>query len=743
MTRRPICLVCLLLMTVMCAADWLGFSLIQGNPLPETVRKWIYRHPESAICGEVERCTSNENSQSVYLKHSYLIYDSKKFPIENVRVFLKEKEEKLPVGMQLFLTGSLEEVQKKRNPGEFDSRNYYACSHIYYFMKDGIIKKKSVGYWKYGEFLVRIRERLLGALKDTAGKEAPVLQAIVLGDKSDLETETKMRYQMAGIIHMLAISGLHISVLGVGLYELLKKAGLGIKLSGMLSLIVMIQYGMMTGGNVSTMRAVCMFLLSVGAKLLGRIYDMLTALSVTAVLLLLESPAYLYNSGFLLSFGAVLGIGAVTPAVLKIFGVKNRVGKALTGSLCVQLTTLPVMLYFFGEVSVAGIFLNLVVLPTVGAALGSGVAAALLGCFWTGGGMAAALPGRLLLMAYERLCILAGRLPLCTWVGGALEPWQTAVYYGLLAVFLALGLSRRKKEEKRKLGCSRFRRIIYMLLPAVGLLVLGFPASPYLRITCLDVGQGDAIVIKTPEGICFLTDGGSLKRPDVGQYQLLPFLKNQGISRIDGVFVSHTDEDHINGVRQLLEFQREGVLSVKIRCLYLPEWENPPEAWTELAALAQASGVKVQAVRQGDTLCAGELRIRFLAPEKGSRGENVNEEAMVFQVDYRDFSGLFTGDIGRETEKKLLPLLEDTDLLKVGHHGSKNSSSQEFLEKIRPEYAAISCSENNTYGHPSPDTVRRLEAIGCRVEYTMKSGAVTFITDGKRIGVKRFFGCSS
>lgn len=168
---------------------------------------------------------------------------------------------------------------------------------------------------------------------------------------------------MAGIIHILAISGLHISLLGVGLYNLLKRAGLGIWPAGLISLVVMLQYGLMTGGSVSTMRAVCMFLLSAGAKIAGRIYDLPTALAASAILILVESPGYLLDGGFLMSFGAVLGIGVVFPAVLEIWNVEGKILRALFGSVVVQLTTLPIVLWFYGEVSVVGIFLNLLVRP--------------------------------------------------------------------------------------------------------------------------------------------------------------------------------------------------------------------------------------------------------------------------------------------------------------------------------------------------------------------------------------------
>ena len=159
MTRRPVCLVCLFLMLCMCLADLAGVPLIRGNPLPETVQTYIKKHPDSVICGEVQRCQATEISFSVYLKQVYLICRSEKIPIENVRVFLKTEEE-LPAGTAVCISGKLEQVEAPRNPGEFDSRQYYACQHIYYFMKNGIIKRKSRVYSGYQQFLLDLKDRI-------------------------------------------------------------------------------------------------------------------------------------------------------------------------------------------------------------------------------------------------------------------------------------------------------------------------------------------------------------------------------------------------------------------------------------------------------------------------------------------------------------------------------------------------------------------------------------------------------
>ena len=238
--------------------DYLGVPVIRGNPLPETVQMWIDKHPKATVCGTVYSCEDTEYSQVIYLKNSYLIYKSEKISIENLKIYMREREE-VPSGAVIVVSGNLEETKNARNPGGFDQQEYYAGQHIFYLMKSGEIQKISEDYSWYRELLADVRRKLSKILEKTAGKDAPVFQAMILGEKDNLEEETKTLYQIGGIIHILAISGLHISMLGMGIYGILKKIGAGLKMSGFLSLILMILYGIMTGSGVSTLRAVCMF----------------------------------------------------------------------------------------------------------------------------------------------------------------------------------------------------------------------------------------------------------------------------------------------------------------------------------------------------------------------------------------------------------------------------------------------------------------------------------------------------
>lgn len=547
----------------------------------------------------------------------------------------------------------------------------------------------------------------------------------------------------------------------MGLFSLLKRIGLGNAGAGLVSLCVMLQYGMLTGGSVSAMRAVCMFVLNVGARVLGRTYDLMTALALSAIFLLLDSPAYLYSSSFLLSFGAVVGLGAVSPHLIRITGAKGKAGKALISSLSVQAATLPVMLVFFGEVSVIGILLNLFVLPTVGGVLISGLCCSVLGLFSVNAGRAAAVPGRMLLWLYEKVCMFAGKLPFCTWIGGLPEIWQSISYYLLLAsgIILAYVMASgiQKKEENqlavgkkvsensdkirgvfRKTAKRAYPAGIFLLAAAAGIFVLSRKPGKELRITCLDIGQGDGIVLEIPDGGVFLMDCGSSNKKNTAQYQLLPYLKSRGISHINGIMISHTDKDHISGIMELLEFMEQGLTSVRSDALILPDWEEPPEVYNTLIHLAQSAGMKVLQVESGNSFRMGEAGFHILAPAKDALGEDVNEEGMVVELEYRDFRGLFTGDAGEPAEKAILNRLRDVDFLKVGHHGSRYSSCREFLDQVKAEVAVISCSDSNTYGHPSPETTLRLKKSGAKTEFTMKSGAVSVCTDGKRMWVQRF-----
>ena len=528
-------------------------------------------------------------------------------------------------------------------------------------------------------------------------------------------------------------TGLHISFVGMGFFRLLKKAGAGNGVAGAASAFLIYAYGMMTGGSVSAMRAVGMFLVLVGAGIAGRSYDLLSAMALSAIVLLLDAPAYLYSVSFLMSFGAVIGIGAVTPEICSLLNLEKRTEKSLAGSVIVWLITLPIVLRAYGEVSLAGVFLNLLVLPTSGLVLASGIFALPVGMFAIEIAKKVVFPGKCVLFFYEKLCEVVGWIPHSTWIAGSPKLWQCVVYYVMLAVIFA-GIKWGKKAAREK----AMRSATSVILVILAVVFLGYHPREGLAIACLDIGQGDCCVLKMPGGENFMIDGGSSNKKNTAVYQILPYLKNQGIATLDGIFVSHTDKDHISGIEELMELCAQNLTTVHVKNLILPDWNTTGEEYEKLKVLAGQSGIQIQTGREGKLLKTKEVQIEILAPENGADGSDTNEDGMVMEVHFGKFRGLFTGDIGAETEEKLLNSMEDVDFLKVAHHGSKYSTCQKFLDVVRPEIAVISCSSKNTYGHPSADTIKRLEDGGTQVEYTMKSGAITVRTDGERIWMERF-----
>lgn len=258
-----------------------------------------------------------------------------------------------------------------------------------------------------------------------------------------------------------------------------------------------------------------------------------------------------------------------------------------------------------------------------------------------------------------------------------------------------------------------------------------------MEITMLDVGQGDSVFFRSPDGTTFLSDGGSTNVLAVGDYRLLPFLKAEGEGTIDYLLISHMDQDHISGVAELLEDSRKSG-GISIGKAILPEVGKKDEAYEEMEAKLQEAGVEIRYMGKGDVLKSDTLSLTCLWPQKGSLSDDRNEQSLVLMAEYGEFQMLLTGDIGEQAEKVLASsgILQPVELLKVAHHGSRHSSSEAFLSQVRPELSLISCSSTNRYGHPGQETLERLMGVGSRILITKDRGAIRVHTDGKKVWVK-------
>ena len=269
-------------------------------------------------------------------------------------------------------------------------------------------------------------------------------------------------------------------------------------------------------------------------------------------------------------------------------------------------------------------------------------------------------------------------------------------------------------------------------------LLLSLMAHPWQQreqITFLDVGQGDASLLQSG-GQALLLDGGSTSQKKAGTYVILPYLKQQGISCLEAVVLTHTDQDHINGAMEVLEEGKKGWLTVK-HLLY-PCWMEETEQGRKLQKLAKEAGASCQGIRAGDQLHLGNAEATVIYPKEEETIVEPNAGSLVLCWEWAGVRTLFTGDLPEEKERELLQKLPTCEILQVGHHGSATSTCQEFLNRVQPSLAVISCALTNRYGHPSPDTVERLEKTGCEIRYTMQGGAVTVRQRGKEIRVEEY-----
>lgn len=687
------------------------------------------------------------------------------------------------IGSRVRISGSFSLYTEATNIGQFDARNYYAARKIY-----GQVKKAAIVYTeppniigRGKECLWQLRRHLAETFLEVYGEEnGALLAAMLLGERTFLSEETQSLYKAAGALHVIAVSGLHISLLGLGMYRLLRRIFDAQAPAAVISVLCMAAYVFLVGNPPSAVRAFIMFAMGLLAGYWKRTLDTPTALSLSAAIILMGNPFYIGQSSFLLSFLAILAISVFQPVLKECLAHINpyhfplfrlldsrrawrlrhldpqevtggchellkKEGNGLQSSFSVWIVTLPVQLFFFSEVSLFGIFFNLLIIPLMGVILLLGIAGLFLKEIFH---LFAFLTGSVLTdleITVTSICryaegiffaiikaggSLADRLSFAMWMPGKPAYGKMLLAFGLLLLFCLLG----NLSENGRTFPEKFWKYRLGILLGVILLLAGYPAHN-LQITFLDVGQGDGICMELPDGRVYLMDGGSSDVSKVGNYRLVPFLKAKGIRKIDAVFLSHGDADHINGIAELLEEKQ-----MSIDCICLPAGAEQEE-FVEIRDLARARNISVRTIQAGDFWENNGAKFWCLNP--ADMTESGNAASMVLYMEYQDFSMLLTGDLEGGGEKSVAALLRSNaitgiSVLKVAHHGSKNSTKEEFLRQCSPAVAVISCGEHNTYGHPHKETLERLNDMGTAVYRTDCSGAVQITVSGSRMKVTEY-----
>lgn len=683
-------------------------------------------------------------------------------------------------GDYICMSGTVSVPDSATNPGTFDQYIYLRNKGYYLCISNGTIESGNHRPYSIEGFLYGIKNRCTKIIDNSFDSEsAGIVKAMLVADKSTLDKNIKKLYSENGIAHIMAISGVHVAIIGMTLYGFLRKLKIRRLISGTISIAIIILYGIMTGMSSSTERAVIMLILSIAAEYFGRKTDAPTSMGFAMIIMVLGNPYVILDAGFQLSFAAITGVTVVAPQLRKllrmfkcfikeadekkkqkhkkIISLRKMIIKlidALVVGIASFITTTPVIIYYYYQFPPYSILINLIVIPLVSLIVGGSILVVLTGLFFTGAAVVMTYPVRLILFGYKYLCIFASGLPGASVLVGHISIGMVFVYYlSVVLIFAILRMIRIGKTEREG-------PILYLMLATVLFLTVVYEVYSYdksLKVVYMDVGQGDGVLLRTSGHGGILIDGGSSSNKRVGEYVMVPVLKYYGVSEVEYAFVSHGDVDHVSGLEYLLNEEQSGVHVVN---LVLPEYGDQ-DALQELKSEATANNVNIIYMKPGDNITynhqhAETINIECLYPdeEAGQGVLDTNNLSMILKTtitwDVREadienlnkssdsdasLSLLFVGDAGIAAEKRLIELygknslgeIPDSiacDILKVGHHGSRNSSGSDFLKRVSAMYGIISCGKDNRYGHPHAETLERLKMADTKYMTTKEHGAI-------------------
>lgn len=678
-----------------------------------------YFNGSISLRGTVVSKQESTYNQAFVLDHVSIINKETRQLLKSKVKLICKTGEKFSLGDTLIIEGKVKDRTKAYNPSDLD--------YTLYLKSQGVVRE--VELKKVLE--VNPNKRILYTLRDQMnhqierlfqGRDDGVVHTLIMGEDAYLNAETENMYQILGIAHLLAISGLHMGIIAGLLGFVLGYMGCSYNVRHGLTIVGIWSYSLLAGMSVSIVRSSIMFTIMLVVRILWEEEDAPISLALAAFGVLLINPFQLYQVGFQLSFVAVVGIllyqniYAYLKHEREWAKKKLRYVKYILPSLSITVCITPIMAYHFYEIPVLGVFLNLLVIPLFGVMLPL--------IFITIGMSFITFPISMLLVSsllglLEIIKLVGNRLiqlPFATWIVGRPSPLIILFYYGLCLLVIL------------KINKSSLLKIGYVALIGLSFLI-GLENLRYrdqMEITQLYVGQGDATIMTTPEHKLIMIDSG----PEQSGKKIENYLKYKGEDEIDVAIISHPHEDHIGGLIYLIES------GYKIKqVIYGPSLENNPYK-VRLEKLCNEKNIPLNTFYAGDKVSVGAINLEVLSPYKQATYGDDNEDSLVCLLRYNRFEVLFTGDIGSGVEENMIDDLIDIDVLKVAHHGSKYSTSTKFLEKVRAEYGMISAGVHNRYGHPHTLTLERLKEQNIQIKCTDKQGALFIRTDGKQYTIQ-------
>ncbi len=572
--------------------------------------------------------------------------------------------------------------------------------------------------------VVRWRSRRVDHVYDLFGERAPLVAALVVARREGLDPRLRDGFAAAGIAHLLAISGFHVGLLAGLMHALLRGAGVPPRRAALGAALGAWGYVLLIGIPAAAARAAAMLSFAAASRARGRQGSRWGAVAAAGLVLLAGDPSRVRQVGFQLSFAGVAGLVAWAGAWRRSLSryLPAWMASPIAAGAAATLSTLPIAAWHFGRVSLIGLPATWIATPLVAVALPGALLALLADLLHPRAGAFLAGGVDLFLFALERLAVVAAELPgATTWIS------QPTVIAGAIGVVGARWVSTHPGIGR---GARRSLTVAYVTTA-----VLAWPALLHwsgrdtLELWMIDVGQGDAVALRSPRGRWILVDAGRPPRGADGRgHPVVRALRSRGVQRLDALVLTHADADHTGGASEVLR-------NFEVSRVFDPGYAAPKKEYRDLLRSAVGARVPWSIARAGTTIPFDGVEISVLYPtpddvKASAEASEANATSLVLLVEWRGFRALLTGDAYVDVERRLAPSVGDIDLLKVGHHGSNTSTDAAALEVLRPEWAWISVGRGNRYGHPTPEVLIRLKRAGVHVLRTDEAGDVRAIVRG-------------
>ncbi len=620
-----------------------------------------------------------------------------------------------PIGSFIKLSGRAYPMEGAMNRGGFDQRKYYASKKIHYRLNTEKVIFVKEGRHSIKESFFKWRNELSKLVNDNCPYEAGTVNTLLLGDKSNLSEDRKELFKDVGISHFLVISGLHISIIGSLIFRCLKKLGIKRSVSCFISMIIIFNYGLLVGFSISVIRAVTMYSFRLLSYILKRSYDLLSAMFFSVIVNIFINPFCVLDAAFFYSYVTVLVIGLYMDrhaASIDVRSIKEKMVDNIKFSVTLFLFMLPVSLKISHYYTLSSVFVNLFLAPLslpIIILSGLSMISSALSLSGLAGFFSAVLAVTLRIL--DMFCGFFSSIDAFTFTG---NPSLVRVFIYMTAMYLCLFFGKKHLPRALK---------PVLVLSLIMLLTVNKPNAPFLSM--LYVGQGECIVIKTGANSAIMMDCGSTSDERFLENNVIPFFKEEGITALDAIFVSHADKDHICGVPELLSQNNH----IKIKHIYLPKIkeEGKNNFYKNTVYLAKERNIPVTYVERKMSFKFGKVKLLCLAPSYKNLSGDANKDSLILLLKGPNKTDiLLTGDSDIEAQESVLSdILKYSDnkveILKVAHHGSKNSTSSKLIEAEKPKVTIISAGKDNSYGHPHKEVL----------EHISKGGAVSFCTKDK------------